>query len=103
MAKPVESTGLMSKIDKLMGKIAEANLARAQAFAAKFPDLKLAPCGVKGGAAMVAYHNKQTGWGFTVQFITAADGADHIHAFVEFVGPLSGSDVVANEIKKIIE
>lgn len=92
----------MAKVNKLMEAIAAANLARAAEFAAMFPNIKVTPAGVKGGAAMAAYHNDELGWGFTAQFITSQDGQNHIHAFIEFVGPENRAEDIANQFKKIV-
>lgn len=92
----------MAKINKLMEAIAEANLALATEFAALFPNLKVTPCGVKGGVAMAAFHDQASGWGFTAQFLTSQDGKNHIHAFIEFVGPVERSGDIAEQFKKIV-
>ncbi len=79
-----------------------ANIRRAQDFAARFTTIKAGSCGTKPPNAMATYHNKETGWGFTVEFITTPDLVNHIHAFIEYVGKESDQDAVAEQFKKIV-
>ncbi len=89
-------------LEEILSKIMDDNIARAKAFAEMFPGLSVTHCGTEGNVGMAAYHNKETGWGFTVQFITSPDMKQHIHAFVEFVGPQDAAMHVAEQFKKIV-
>lgn len=85
----------------LKPEIAARNLADAEAFAAKFPNLKVSACGTLAGA-MAAHHNAATGWGFTCEFITNDAGVDCLHAWVEAVGLATEADKVAAAFKTIV-
>lgn len=84
-------------------KVLEANIARAKKFAELFPALNVGHVGtIKDAAAMAAYSNSKTGWGFTAQFLTTADGKNHMHAWVEYVGDAKKAKDVAEQLKKIV-
>ncbi len=89
-------------LETILAKIMDDNIARAKAFAEMFPGLPVTHCGTEGNVGMAAYHNKDTGWGFTVKFITSPDMRQHIHAFTEFVGTQDDAGAVAEQFKKIV-
>ncbi len=70
-------------------------------FCTKFDGIKVTSTGSKGGA-FAAHHNKETGWGFTANFVVDADGNVHLHTWVEFVGKAEDADRAAAEIEKIV-
>lgn len=84
-------------------KVLEANVARAKAFAEEFPNLKVGHVGtMKDASGMAAYHDAATGLGFTAQFLTTADGKNHIHAWLEYVGDADRAGEIAAQFKKIV-
>lgn len=89
-------------LEEQLKKIMDDNVARAEAFAKRFLDIQVNHCGTAGNIGLAAYHNKETGWGFSVQFITSSDMKQHIHAWVEFAGPDDAVDGVAEQFKKIV-
>lgn len=84
-------------------KLAHAeNIQRAADFAERFNSIKVTSCGTKEPGAMAAHHNKETGWGFTVQFITTPDHVNHIHAYTEYVGKAGDEEAIAEQFKKVV-
>ncbi len=79
-----------------------ANIKRAAEFADRFKTIKVTSCGTKEPGAMAAHHNAETGWGFTVQFITTPDRKNHIHAYTEYVGKDGDQESIAEQFKKIV-
>lgn len=85
-----------------MKKLHDANIARAAEFAERFSTIKVTSCGTKAPDAMACHHNTETGWGFTVQFITTPDLTNHLKAWTEYVGKDGDQDAVAEQLKKIV-
>ena len=92
----------MKSLEKILKKIMDDNIERAAEFATRFPNLPVAHAGTQGNVGVASYHNKTTGWGFTVKFITSPDMKQHVHAFVEFVGTQDDIAEVAEQFKKIV-